>query len=163
MTVQSHLTLYSQNACKQKQEAHRSHRSPEKQFQSINTNVQSYDYTKMLIKKVKRHYLLFEHQKRYISFLSINMGLICLIPFIQGCFVPSLIEIGSVVFDKIFKFPPSMYVPYFIIISLWKRVWPFIWINLNTLYLKNAVHKFGWYMYWSSGSGDLEEFQILSM
>ena len=45
------------------EEAHVPHCSPvtEKQFQSINTFVQSYDYTKTLIKKKKYHYLLIEN------------------------------------------------------------------------------------------------------
>ena len=37
-----------------KQEAHGPHHSPEKQFQSINTFMQSYDYTITLIKREKK-------------------------------------------------------------------------------------------------------------
>ena len=43
------------------------------------------------------------------------------IPFIQECFVSSLVEIGSVVPEQIFR-----YCKYAIIISPWKRTWPFI-------------------------------------
>ena len=51
----------------------------------------------------------------------------------QGCFVPSLVEIGSVVLEKIFLIS-SMYFCYFLIISPWKRAGPFIWRNLNSLH-----------------------------
>ena len=46
----------------------------------------------------------------------------------------SLVEIGPVVLEKkIFKML-LMYFCYFVMISPWKRVWPFIWTNLNSLY-----------------------------
>ena len=67
------------------------------------------------------------------------------IPFTEGCIVSSLVEIGPValqrkIFFKIslyfyiyifilYKF--SLYLSYFVIISPWKKVRPFIWINLN--------------------------------
>ena len=51
------------------------------------------------------------------------------IPFTQGCFVSSLVEIDPVVLEKkIFKF---LYFRYFVIIFPWKRAGPFIWTNLN--------------------------------
>ena len=37
-----------------------------------------------------------------------------------------------------------MYFHYFIIISPWKRVWPFIWTNLNSHHLGILCAKFGW-------------------
>ena len=64
------------------------------------------------------------------------------IPFIQGCFVPSLVEIGPVVLEKrIFLFW-LMYFRYFVIICPWKRAGPFIWINLNPLYPRMLFAKF---------------------
>ena len=39
---------------------------PEKQFQSWNTFAKSYAYTKTLIKKEKKHYLLFENYGLYL-------------------------------------------------------------------------------------------------
>ena len=53
------------------------------------------------------------------------------IPFTQRCFVSSLVEIGPVVLEKIFKF--FMYFCYFVFISPWKRAWLFILTNLNPL------------------------------
>ena len=38
----------------------------------------------------------------------------------------------------------------FMIISPWKRAWPFIWTNLNPLYSRMLCAKFGWN--WPSGS-----------
>ena len=52
------------------------------------------------------------------------------IPFTQGCFVPSLVEIGSVILEKKLFLILSMYFRYFVIISPWERVGPFIWTNL---------------------------------
>ena len=46
----------------------------------------------------------------------------------------------------------SMYFRYFVIISLLKKAWPFIWTNLNSLYHMMLCDKFGWY--WHCGSGD---------
>ena len=50
------------------------------------------------------------------------------IPFIQGCFLPSLVEIGPVVMElKIFKFSTvTMYCCHFVIISPLEKGWPFI-------------------------------------
>ena len=45
-----------------------------------------------------------------------------------------------------------MYFPYFIIISPWKKVRPFIWTNLSTHYPRIHCAKFGWN--WPSGSGE---------
>ena len=46
----------------------------------------------------------------------------------------------------------SMYYRYFMIISPWNMVGPFIWTNLNPLHLKMLCAKFGWN--WLSGSGE---------
>ena len=51
---------------------------------------------------------------------------------------------------KIFKFRP-MYFSYFVIISPWKRSWPFICTNLNFLHPRMFCAQFGWN--WSIGSG----------
>ena len=48
-----------------------------------------------------------------------------------------------------------MHFCYFIIISPWKRVWPFIWTKLNPLYPRILCAKFGWN--WSSSSAEEEE------
>ena len=47
----------------------------------------------------------------------------------------------------------------FIIISPWRRVGPFIWINLNSLHPRMLFVKFGWN--WSSGSGEDENVKSL--
>ena len=48
-----------------------------------------------------------------------------------------------------------MYFRFFVIISPWKRVGPFIWRNLNPLYPRIRCFKFGWN--WPSGSGEEDE------
>ena len=53
-----------------------------------------------------------------------------------------------------------MYFHYFVIISPWKRVGPFIWTNLNPLHPRMLCVKFRWS--WPSGSGE-EDFLISSM
>ena len=54
--------------------------------------------------------------------------------FIQGFFVPNMVENGSVVME--FVKISSMHCHYFVIISAWKRAGPFIWTNLNPLYTR---------------------------
>ena len=110
-----------------------------------------------------------------------------LIPFIQGCFVPKLVEIGLVVpsllakgddsllfsFREAYRHPwlakmsgsgeedfliSLMYFCYFIIISPWKRVQPFIWTNLNPLYPIMLCAKFGWKKLRGSGEKDFLNF-----
>ena len=64
------------------------------------------------------------------------------LPFTKGCFVPSLVETGSVVPEKTFFLIWSMYFRFFIIISPWKKGGPFIWINLNPLHPGMLCAKF---------------------
>ena len=71
-----------------------------------------------------------------------------------------LVEIGSEVLEKKIFSNLSMYFRYLVIFSPWKRVWPFILINLNPLHLRVLFVKFRWN--WPSNSGE-EGFQILSM
>ena len=73
------------------------------------------------------------------------------IPFTQGCFMQSLVEIGSVVLEKKIFLSSSMYFSYFIIISPWIRG-PIFWTNLNSLHPRILCAKFGWN--WPSGSGE---------
>ena len=127
------------------------------------------------------------------------------IPFTQGCFVTSLVEIGPWfwrrrflkfvnVFSLFCNYLPlekvglfiwtnlnsihqrmhcakfgwnwpscsgedfqisSMYFRYFVMISLWKRAWPFIWTNLNPLFPRMLCSKFGWNLPRGSGEEDL--------
>ena len=81
------------------------------------------------------------------------------IPFTKGCFVPNLVKIVPVVLEKIFQIS-AMYFHYFVIISPWKKVGPFIWINLISLNTRMLCAKFSWN--WPSGSGE-EDFQMLAM
>ena len=53
-----------------------------------------------------------------------------------------------------------MYLHYFVIVSPWKKVWPFIWTNINLLHPRMLCAKFGWN--WPSGFGE-EDFLISSM
>ena len=67
-----------------------------------------------------------------------------LIPITQGCFVRRLVETGPGDLEKkIFKIS-SMYLRFFVIISPWKRVWIFIWTNLNLFHSRMHCAKFGW-------------------
>ena len=68
----------------------------------------------------------------------------------KGCIVPSLVKICPVVLEK--KIISSIYFLYFIIISPWKRIWPFIWTNLKPLHPRVHCAKVGWN--WPSGSGE---------
>ena len=57
------------------------------------------------------------------------------------------------------------FLDFFIVFSLfryyllWKRGWPFIWTNLNSLYPRMLFAKFGWN--WTSGSGENENVKSL--
>ena len=77
------------------------------------------------------------------------------IPFIKGCFVPSLVEIGPVVLGKNFLNFINAFSPFFFIIFVWKRTWPFIWTDLNLLHPRMLYAKFVWN--WPSGSGERDE------
>ena len=75
----------------------------------------------------------------YFNYLAIISSLTKSVPsfeftrilFIQGCYVPSLVKIGTVVLEKL-----SVSFCNFVIISSWKRALPFMWTNLNPLYLR---------------------------
>jgi hypothetical protein len=58
---------------------------------------------------------------------------------------------GSVVLEKIFKWPPSHFC-IFAINSPLKRIWPFIWTFYNSLYPRMIYSTFDWN--WPAGSGD---------
>ena len=53
------------------------------------------------------------------------------IPVIQGCFVLSLVKMALWFWRRRFFKIKSLYYRHFVIISPWKRAWPFIWTNLN--------------------------------
>ena len=81
-------------------------------------------------------------------------------PFTKEFFVPSKVDIGSMVLEKkIFKFRQCI-IAIFVIISPWKRMWPFNWTNLNPLHTRMHCAKFGWN--WPSGSLE-KDFLISSM
>ena len=84
--------------------------------------------------------------------------------FIQGCLVPCLVEIGSAVREKkIFKFRQYIFVyfPSFVFISPCKRMWSFIWTNMNPLHPKMLCKKLGWN--WPSGSWEEEEENVKNL
>jgi hypothetical protein len=64
--------------------------------------------------------------------------------------VPCMVKIGSVVLEKIFKWPHLIFT-FFDYLPL-KRTWSFIWKNLNTLYPKMICTKFG--SIWPACSGE---------
>ena len=99
------------------------HRSSEKQFWSINTFI-------------KWRYLLYE--------LGIVLIFINLNSITHGCFGPSLLKIGPYC-RKLKKFwIPSIYFRSFVIISVWKRMWPFFRTNLNPLHPTMLCAKLNW-------------------
>ena len=71
------------------------------------------------------------------------------IPIIQGCFVPILLKLAQCFLEEDVSIS-SMYFRYFIIISPWKNLAPFIWTNLNPIHPWMCCAKFGWN--WPSGS-----------
>ena len=83
-----------------------------------------------------------------------------LILFTQGCFVPSLVEIGPVVREKIFKTLP-MYFCHFLKISTLGNGQDFIWTNLNPLHPKMICAKFDWN--WLSASGFFDSVNVFSL
>ena len=69
------------------------------------------------------------------------------------CFMPGLVEIDRMVLEKkIFIFPQCKFSQ---LSPLRKKVWPFIWRNLNSLHPRMLCAKFGWN--WPGGSGEEDE------
>ena len=91
------------------------------------------------------------HIKLLISYAD-NFGQECGSIIIQN---PSIVKIGPVVLKKILKFCQLRYFHYFVIISPWKRAWPFIWTKLNPHHPRMLCAKFGWN--WLSGSREEDE------
>ena len=79
--------------------------------------------------------------------------------FTQGCFLPSLVENSPVVLEKIFKSSKCIFT-IFQLSPPMRRMWPFIWPNLNPLHQRILRAKFG--LNWPSGSGE-EDFYKLSI
>ena len=81
-------------------------------------------------------------KKPIISFLVTEWSLFVKsrVPFTKECFLLSLVEIGPVVLEKnIFKISSVWCIfCYFVIISPWKREWPFLWTNLDAPLPKDA-------------------------
>ena len=69
--------------------------------------------------QIALHYYTNYERKNIFSYLRIEWFLFVKswIPPIQGCFVPSLVEIGPVVLEKVLKFSQWIFL-YFVIISL---------------------------------------------
>ena len=113
--------------------------------QSINIYLYSYGYTIMLIKREKKLSLIWE--------LNVSFFFKSWIPFSQGCFAPSLVEIGPMVMEKkIFKFCQH--------ILLFKYNYHLekgVTLHLNKLkspHWRVLFAKFGWN--WFSDSGEIE-------
>ena len=69
--------------------------------------------------------------------------------------MPSLVEIDQVVLKKKIFISFLYNFNIFAIISPWKRLWPFIWTNLNPIHPRMLCAKFGWN--WPSGSWEEDE------
>ena len=121
-----------------KQEAHGTHRSPEKTFKSINT----YDYVITLFKTRKNYYQLYENS----MVLHLNK-LESLSP--KYALRQVWLKLAQWSWRRGFLIS-SMFFRFFVIISSWKRTGPFIWRNWNTLHPRMLCAKFGWN--WPSGS-----------
>ena len=79
-------------------------------------------------------------------------------PFTHKSYVLNLVEVGPVVLEKIFKSSKCIFTIFQLSPPL-RRMWPFIWPNLNPLHQRILRAKFGWN--WPSGSG--EDFYKLSI
>ena len=112
------------------------------QFKSIHTFQQRYGY------------IIFGAEKTIISFLRIECSIFVKpwVLFNKWHFVPSLVKIGTVLLEKKIIQISLKYLCYFLFISSLKRVWPFIWTNLNPLHQRMLCAKFG--LNWPSGSGE---------
>ena len=71
-------------------------------------------------------------------------------PFTQGCIEPSLVEIGPVVLEKIFKFLQCIFANSWLS-PLWKRAGPFFWTNFSSYHPSVLCAKFGWNWFWRWG------------
>ena len=116
-----------------------------KQFKSINT----FDYIMMI--KWRKNKNIINFMRIYWFFIWTNLnplhpGMLCT-KF--GWNWPS----GSG--EEDFFLISPMYFSYFVIISPWKRVGPFICRNLNPLHSRMLCAKFGWN--WLSGSKEEDE------
>ena len=110
------LTLTFCNSLKQ--EAHGPHRSPEKIVQIIKQIWLYHNFDSENNEKTLWEFIGSSFEQTWI-------------PFTQGCFVSSLVKIGSVFLEKkIFKFHQCIFA-ICVIISPWKRARPFIWTNFN--------------------------------
>ena len=92
-----------------------------------------FDYTITLIKREERHNLLFENWMVLICLMlnSLHTRIQCV----------KFNWIGRVVLERKIL---SVHFSYFVIISPWKRVYPFLWTNLIPLYPRMLCAKFGW-------------------
>ena len=134
-----------------------------KQFKSINT----YDYIITLIKRTKERFLNFSSM--YFHYFIIISPWKRAGPFIWTNLNPLHPRMlwakfgwnwpcGSGEEDFLIS---SMYFHYFVIISPWKRVGPFVWTNLNPLHPRMLCAKFGWN--WLSGSGEEDFFNVVNV
>ena len=103
-----------------------------RKLQAINTFARSYDYTITLIMR-KNHYLLFEnwmllYLKKKLPFTPLLSRMLTIVPSQFVWNWPSSSGEG-----ELFKIL-SMYFCFFIIISPWKRAWPFVWTKWKHLH-----------------------------
>ena len=96
-----------------------------------------------------RYFVIISPWKRVGPFIWTNF-----IPFIQGCFVQSLVEIGSLVLKKIFK-NLSIYFCYFVFYLPLKKGRALHFKKFESPSPKDTWAKFGWN--WPSDSGEEEE------
>ena len=82
------------------------------------------------------------HKNQLYLFLRIKCSLFAKpgVPFTQSCYVPSLVEIGLVVVEKIFNHAFSLFCYYLPL----ERAWPFILRNLNPYPPRMLCEKSDW-------------------
>ena len=85
--------------------------------------------------------------KRAWLFILTNLN-----PLTQGCFVPSSVEIGSIVLERKHVLILLIYFSLFYNYPSWKRTWPLIYTNLSPRYPKMLCAVIDWN--WPSGSGE---------
>ena len=115
-----------------KQEPHGPRRLPDK-----NSSINTYDYIITFLREEKTHYPLYEN-RMVLHLIKLES------PSPKDALCQVWLKLAQWFWIRRFYFR------YFIIISPWKRVGPFIWTNLSPHHPKLLCAKFGWN--WLSGS-----------
>ena len=103
-----------------------------------------------------RYFLIISPWKRVVPSFEQSW-----IPFTQEFFVPSLVDISSVVLKKKIFLISSMYFHDVNINSHRERAGPFLWWIMNPLHLRMHCAKYGWN--WPTGSEEEDFFNFVTI